>query len=199
MVSRAIFYDKCNDGQRLLAEWIQTTVNWSVVQYDGKFCYTEPNATSSSLIWSAIGKLSDLEMTFLLGTQGLDIGIIIRKRDNVGPYSDGDLHVLVTAANLLAYERYAGVWNLLISVAHGVVLPLATGLFWFKTRMVGNRLLSKIWLKTSPEPGWILSTYATYQRFGCNKNGFVGLHTGGTGPKYVSDIRVTPIPRTGGP
>jgi hypothetical protein len=200
MVKRAIFYDDCRDASRLAAEWSQRTpASWTVLYSSPRYFYNVTTAIDEICTLMSISPIRDFELQILVKSNNVsaDIGVWIRHgRDVVFAGVPGDIFIWLTGGLTQLYEYSApGVGVLLVSVDDGVVWDVNK---WYslKIRAQGDVVKIKIWEYGLSEPDWNYSQYLT--RLPKNSNGTVSLRAINRTAGF-SDIRITPIPRTGGP
>jgi len=204
MVKRAIFYDDCRDASRLAAEWAQTTpARWTSEYSAPNFYYrtTMPAGIEICTLMSFI-VVKDFEILLKVRSSilGGDIGVLIRKGRNISDAETGSILVHMSNIPDIAIYVYDGAYQVLGSAAHTM---LANQWYWLRCRVIGNSFKAKSWLVGVAEPDWMLSVYMTRITLGGKMPSPLTIafrsYSTVAATKDYSDIRITPIPRTGFP
>jgi hypothetical protein len=201
MVKRAIFYDDCRDASRLAAEWTQTTpAAWSVYNDGTRFSYRCSTTVEINTLMSILPS-KDFEIYMKIKSASVlgNIGVLLRKARNAADADTASVLVWFNGGNISIYI-YDGSYQILTSVAFAWS---ANQWYEFRGRVRGETFQAKAWLLGTPEPDWIVTTYNTRQTLGGRRIAPCTIGTrqqadiAGVARDYA-DIRVYPIPRTGG-
>jgi hypothetical protein len=202
--SRGFFYDDCRSGDRLAREWTQTTpAAWSVVYENNRFWYRTVNHNAAEYnVLMSIPTISNFELTSVVkfddtGLPGSrSLGFVFNKGRTVtaGP---AIMIWIGTGGVFRIYVYYSGGWFLFSSVAFATV---SGTLYSVKIRVGGKSVKAKIWIYGTAEPDWTITGYVTFPlSVTPANNGVFSIYAETPAIiKFWSDIRITPIPRTGG-
>jgi hypothetical protein len=209
MVKRAIFYDDCRDASRLAAEYALQLGSMPTVYYDptiGKFSYKWiQTATSQQYITlNSFQTSGSFEITHLFKTH-----------NTVGAGYEGKGIMFYYSWRSNSDTYYVALWDQYYFQSpygqnyFGAMLPGNDVWSCYKIRVNGSSVLSKIWLNGTSEPNWMWNSRTigtgtdkpnTVRRSLGGTVGFGCLWLNAAGATHqIADIRITPIPRTGGP
>ena len=210
--SRGVLYDNCRDATRMAREWtIEGGGTW-VVGYDatiGKFYYrcTTAGVSFYQLINKSIIFGMPIEVYCLMRSDfatGPRMGVEMKGgADTRGAF---DVGVHLHSATIWLEASYNAVigWD---SVAMPLVWNINT---WYNVKVRFDRFIKvKIWLYGTAEPNWSFVDYyriplpngVLNYRSRVQKGYFalISNQSAGVINTDYADIRITPIPRTGGP
>jgi len=148
-------------------------------------------------------RISDFEFTAMVASASaanIYLGFGARRRPDIIDSPNGSVIILINGANAEIYlVDHTGTSRLLRSVAHGIAWNV-NAWYMIKFRMVGRTCKLKIWLYGTAEPDWLAVAYCTYTTDRCDDSGIIAFRVvGDPNPnRYISDIRITPIYKTGG-
>ena len=197
MVKRQIFYDQGNDGSRLAAEWLQgTPANWyqSYVAPHTCYRYTTIGAIEYNTLMSQ-PDMHDFEAEVLFYATNADamVGLVIRKaRSTVG--TAGEVCMWLTAGVITCEFQTTGGATPVLSTA--VYVVDTTKWHRLKVRVAGRMYKCKAWVEGTAEPDWMINQNVAYNEM--RLRGVIALR-GGIRTAYFTNVRWTPIPRTGFP
>jgi hypothetical protein len=214
MAKKPFFYDDCRSGDRLAREWTRIVgVDNLTVEYQtdiGRFAYTITRAGAGSLHqwnWMVAPSMVNFESVSLFkknsaapNASSNGFGLLFDSVDtnNVSDVAKTDAIYFGRRASGVYYYKY---WNMAV-----------TNDIWYywKVRKVNRDVRLKFWQYGTAEPDWQYtqtsppptSSNENPVRYQPHPNGKFGIQTFlfsvGDWAK-IADIRITPIPRTGGP
>jgi len=192
--SRGIFDDRCNSGDKLVREWLQgTPANWSQAYLSPYQTYRVVNGAASVNTLMSMPPASNFEVDFkfFMDNASPELGCYLRKGRNTTDGELGDILALFISGTLRLYFCDPG-FTLIVSPA--LVLDI-TKWYQFKAQIINRTVRYKAWIVGTSEPDWLATQYLT--RWYMKKNGTIGIRSGANN-KNIADIRITPIPKTGG-
>jgi hypothetical protein len=197
MPLKSFFLDKCNDAVRMVREWIQSTpAAWSSTYLTPHhtYKYTTVGAVEYCTLMSEPDR-HDFEAEILFYATNVDamLGLAVRKG-----------RTLVNDTGQVCFWLTAGVITMEFTTTSGATPVLNTAVYvvdttkWhrLKVRVVGRNYKCKAWVEGTAEPDWMISQNCRYNEI--RQRGVIALR-GGIRTAYFTNVRWTPIPRTGGP
>jgi len=207
MVKRAIFYDDCRDASRLAAEYTLSGTAPNVYLDGNRFCYRwdATGFQTNRIVLMGFEPSKEFELTFLFKKNAIA----------VPAYGDMDIWWAYRAGPGTYYQNYNTDVNYFIRQPENLgkwFTYVMNNAVWYvyKLRVSNANVLAKHWLLGTSEPDWM---------FNCKQGPFAGGNESSLNllgkmsgkiafaqmarqaGEYleIADIRITPIPRTGGP
>ena len=195
--SRGHFTDSGSSGDRLTREYLQNTpAAWSS-RYQvphTMYRYGTVGALEHCTLMSEPDKHDfEAEMLFYATNADAMLGLVLRKARTV-----------VSDAGQVCFWLTAGLITTEFTTTGGASPVLSTAVYvvdttrWhrLKVRVVGRNYKCKAWAEGTAEPDWMISQNVRYYEM--RNRGTIALR-GGIRTTYFTNIKWTPIPRTGGP
>lgn len=193
--SRGFFYDNASSADRLAREWLQgTPANWSQAYLTPYQTYRVVNGAASVNTLMSIPSISNFEadFKFFMDNASPELGCYMRKGRNTTDGEIGDILILLISGTFRLY--YCDPAFTLIN-SQAFVLDI-TKWYQVKAQIINRTVRYKAWVVGTAEPDWFYTQYLT--RSYMKKNGTIGIRSGANN-KNITDIRVTPIRKVGGP